>query len=122
MFTDAFPNAQDVTWYGDDTHYEVTFFHKDIQCHLTYRLDGTVERTERYYGASDLVPFVLARVTRKYPGYKLHGVTEITTERGLTYYIILEDAQRWVQVQADGTGSLSVMKRFRNNKAYQLKN
>jgi hypothetical protein len=120
LFAEAFPKAKSVTWYGNETHYEVVFFYKDAQCRITYRLDGVVERTERYYSAEDLPPFVLSRVKRNYDGYRIHGITEITTELGMTYYIILEGEQKWVQIQADELGNSYLVKRFKRSEAALL--
>lgn len=117
LFAEAFPKVQGVTWYGSDTHYEAVFFYQAAQCRITYRLDGTVERLERYYTADELAPFVLARVKSKYAHYRIHGVTEITTEMGLVYYLILEGGEKWLQVEADETGHTYVIKRFNRQPA-----
>jgi hypothetical protein len=116
IFTDAFPYAKSVKWYGNETHYEVLFYNDDVHCRITYRLDGTVERTERYYTEENLAPFVLARIKQKYEGYRIHGITEMTSEAGLVYYIVLEGAARWLEVQADETGAAYIIKRFKTQK------
>lgn len=117
LFAETFPQVQGVTWYGSDTHYEAVFCYQAAQCRITYRLDGAVERLERYYTAEELAPFVRARVQSKYAGYRIHGVTEITTEMGLLYYIVLEGREKWLQVEADETGHTYVIKRFNRQPA-----
>lgn len=115
-FATAFPYAQSVKWYGNETHYEVLFFYGDVHCRITYRLDGTIERSERYYTQEALAPFVKTRIQQKYAGYRIHGVTEVTTDAGLVYYIVLEGTERWLQVQADETGAAYIIKRFKTQK------
>lgn len=113
QFADAFPAAQNATWYSDETHYEVVFFFDSVQCRIIYRLDGTVERTERYYTEKDLAPFVLAKVKSKYTGYRVHGVTEFTNDLGVVYHLILEGEEKWLHVRSNDTGSSSVVKRIK---------
>lgn len=120
LFTEAFPAAQRPTWYSDETHYEVVFYHDDVQCRIVYRLDGKVERTERYYSEKDLAPFVVAKVKGKYPDYRVHGVTEITTELGVVYNLILEGGQRWLHVRSDDAGSTYVVRRIKKQAAAPL--
>lgn len=113
LFAEAFPTAQRPAWHSDETHYEVVFYQDDVQCRIVYRLDGTVERTERYYTEKDLAPFVLAKVKGKYPDYRVHGVTEFTTELGVVYHLILEGGQRWLHVRSDDAGSAYVVRRIK---------
>lgn len=112
LFAQAFPAARSITWYTTDTHYQVVFMNGELQCRITYQLDGTVERTERYYTEADLPPFVLAKVKSKYAAHKIHGVTEITTELGVVYYLVLEGEKKWLEVEADETGHAFVNRRF----------
>lgn len=117
LFAEAFPAARSVTWYTTDTHYQVVFLNDEMQCRITYRLDGTVERTERYYTEGDLPPFVLSKIKSKYTAYKIHGVTEIATELGVVYHLVLEGEKKWLEVEADETGQAFVNRRFNRQAA-----
>lgn len=117
LFVEAFPAARSVTWYTTETHYQVVFLNGDLQCRITYQLDGTVERTERYYAEGNLPPFVLAKIKSKYAAYKVHGVTEITTELGVVYYLVLEGDKKWLEVEADETGRSFISRRFNRQEA-----
>lgn len=112
QFAYAFPAAREVIWYSSETHYQVVFRNDDLQCRITYRLDGTVEKTERYFTEKDLPPYVLVKVKNRFDGYRVHGVTEITTEAGVVYHLVLEGDKKWLQVQADETGHSSITRRF----------
>lgn len=117
LFAEAFPAARSVTWYTTDTHCQVVFLNDELQCRITYRMDGTVERTERYYTEGDLPPFVLAKIKSRYAAYKIHGVTEIATELGVVYHLVLESDKKWLEVEADETGRTFVNRRFNRQQA-----
>ena len=44
---------------------------------------------------------------------KFFGVTEITTESDVTYYIILEDEKTWTHVQSDAFGNMFTEKKLK---------
>ena len=65
--------------------------------------------------AQSLSPFILARIQQKYTGKKVFGITEVSSDAGLNYYIILEDDKKWYHVTSDATGNLSLEDKY--NKA-----
>jgi hypothetical protein len=111
-FKQSFPNAEKVTWYEGDSFYEVLFTNNQVSCRMWYDHAGNVTMTERYYKEDGLSPFLLARLNKKFEGKKVFGVTEVATESGVTYNIILEDATRWYQVTADSAGGLRLTKKL----------
>jgi hypothetical protein len=114
-FKDAFPKAEKVTWYENENTYEVLFENDQVKCRMWYDKEGNVTRTERYYAENDLCPFILAKVKKRFNGKKVFGVTEVNDENGISYHIILEDANRWYHVNADSAGFLRLEKKL--NKA-----
>lgn len=114
-FKETFPKAEKVTWYENDSHYEVLFVNDMVKCRMWYNKAGDVVRTERYYKEDGLCPFILMKVKEKYNGKNIFGITEVNTEAGINYYIILEDANKWYHVNADGSGNLYINKKY--NKA-----
>lgn len=112
-FKETFPKAEKVTWYEADSYYEVLFTNNQVTCRLWYNRDGNVTKTERYYKAEGLSPFLVAKLNKKFADKKVFGVTEINTESELTYHIILEDETRWYQVTADASGNLRLEKKMR---------
>lgn len=112
-----FPKAQNVSWYNSDTYYEVVFFNDAVQSRITYRLNGTVEKTERYYVAENLPPYVTAKVKRKFPEYRVHGVTETSTEAGLVYRLVLRGDREWLEAEVDEAGHTYVVRRFNRQAA-----
>jgi len=111
-FKESFPKAEKVTWYESDTYYEVLFTNNQVKCRLWYDRNGNVTKTERYYGEEGLSPFLLARLNKKYTGKKVFGVTEISSDNGTAYYIILQDDRRWYHVSADESGILRLDKKL----------
>lgn len=111
-FKAAFPNAEKVTWYEADSYYEVLFTNNHVTCRLWYDREGNVTKTERYYKEEGLSPFMLAKLNKKFAGKKVFGVTEINSESGITYHIILEDDKKWYQVTADDAGNIRLDKKL----------
>jgi hypothetical protein len=111
-FNEAFPKAEKVTWYESEGNYEVLFTNNEVQCRLWYDREGNVTKTERYYTENGLSPFMLARLNKKFNGKKVFGVTEVTSESGITYHIVLEDGQKWYHVTSDASGNLHLEKKL----------
>lgn len=111
-FKQSFPNAEKVTWYEGESYYEVLFTNNQVACRMWYDLNGNVTKTERYYKEDGLSPFLLAKLNKKFEGKKVFGVTEVATDSGVTYNIILEDGKRWYQVTADSAGNLHLEKKL----------
>jgi hypothetical protein len=114
-FKDAFPKAEKITWYENETTYEVLFMNGQVKCRMWYDKEGNVTKTERYYTAEELCPFIMAKVNKKFAGKKIFGVTEVNSENGITYHIILEDQNKWYHVNGDSAGYLRLEKKL--NKA-----
>lgn len=112
-FKEAFPKAEKITWYENDTHYEVLFTNGLVKCRMWYDRYGNVTKTERYYSEQDLCPFILAKVKQKYADKKVFGVTEINSEDGIQYYIILEDEKNWFHVNSNASGYMSLTNKFK---------
>lgn len=111
-FKEAFPNAEKVNWYDNESYYQVFFTNAKINCRMLYDKEGNVLQAERYYSEDGVCPFIRARVQHKYAGKKIYGVTEVTNDAGITYYIILEDAKRWYHVTANDAGSMHLTKKL----------
>jgi hypothetical protein len=106
------PTAKDVSWSDDGDYYVVHFTTKNETMKIWYSQDAEVVKTLRYYGKDLLLPLVRARVERKYPGKEIFGVTEIGSDGGVQYEIILEDKKRWYHVSSDVYGNSMVTQKF----------
>ena len=63
-------------------------------------------KTLKYYGESELDPFIRGKVADKYTDKKIFGVTEVLSDDEHTYNIVLEDAKYWYTIVSDETGSI----------------
>ena len=113
VFHDAFPEVTQPTWYDFDNYYEVYFKNADnTSCRIDYNPDGVVLKTIRYYGSQNLPPVIRAKVSEKYPGKQIFGITEVSNSEMLEYHIVLEDDKYWLTVQSDATGNISLEKKL----------
>lgn len=116
-FATAFPNAQNPSWKEYDNYVEVYFCNADnSKCRIKYDKEGKIISSRRDYEGSMLSPFIQSKVKEKYAGKKVFGVTEICSDEGLTYHIVLEDEKHWYNVTADANGQLSLNKRLNKSK------
>ena len=113
IFQSVFPDVQNARWYENETHYEVYFEKMDMKCRIRYDLDGKVMRTIRYYEEKELPPFLRLKITQKYPGKQIFGVTEMSSENELTYHVVLQDKKHWYNITADATGQISQTDKFK---------
>src|SRR5829696_2850852 len=113
IFSKVFPSVENAKWYEYETYYEAYFDKDDIKCRVRFDLDGKILSTIRYYGEKTVSPFLKAKISQKYPGKKIFGITEVNTETELSYNVVLEDEKNWVHVKADGTGQMEVTDKFK---------
>ena len=111
-FKESFPKAEKISWFENESFYEVLFINNQVTCRLWYDRNGEVTKTERYYKEEGLSPFLLAKLNRRFKGKKVFGVTEINTDGGLTYHIILEDEKKWYFITADAVGTMQLEKKM----------
>ena len=114
-FSTSFPKAQEVSWFENGSNFEVHFLLGEVRCKLWYDSEGSLVKSHRYYPGNLLPPMILASLQRKHSDKKIFGVTEVTSQDGLQYYIKLEDDKKWYDVTSDATGNLVLTKKF--NKA-----
>ena len=113
IFTTAFPEVQETTWYNYETYYSVYFKNSDdSKCRIDYDTDGKIISTTRYYSGEALPPFIRGKVNEKFPGKQIFGVTEVSSPDDMAYHIVLEDEKNWYNIKSDATGSISTEKKM----------
>lgn len=112
-FNKTFQDAKDVTWTENTNSYEVTFKQYDIQVRVNYDRDGNIMHTLRYYSEEQLPLMVLSKIKTKFSDMKIFGVTEIASEEGTYFHVVLEDEKNWVEVKSDVFGALSIQKKMK---------
>ena len=69
--------------------------------------------TTSYYTEQNLSPVIRAKVSGKYPGKKIFGVTEVSNNENVTYHIVLEDDKYWYNIKSDATGLIKLEKKLK---------
>ena len=114
-FNKTFKDVQDLSWSETENSYQANFKQYQMIARVIYDKEGNIVQTFRYYFEQQLPIMVLAKVKARFSDKKIYGVTEVSSEEGLYYYITLEDEKKWIEVKADNYGSVTVEKKF--NKA-----
>jgi hypothetical protein len=112
-FKQAFPNAQQVKWLEQSDKYTVNFTENGILTKIDYDKDGNFIGSLRYYTEKNLPVSILVKLQKKYADKKIFGVTEVTNESGVEYYIKLEDDKNWITVKSNNEGSMQVVEKYK---------
>jgi hypothetical protein len=112
-FNKTFQQAQDVSWSTSGENYQVKFTQNAIASRVYYDKEGNILKTYRYYKEESLPLLIISKVRSRYSEKSIHGVTEVSSENGTYYYIMLEDKTHWMEVKSDSYGSLKVEKKFK---------
>ncbi len=112
-FQKTFQQIKNVSWLDVNDNYEATFNQNNITYRILYDQEGNVVESIRYYYAPNLPIFIQAKLAKKYDGKKVFGVTELTTQNDVIYYIILEDSKTWTHVQSDAFGNMFTEKKLK---------
>lgn len=115
-FSKTFKDANNVVWHEFADYYEVRFVQNAIDTRVRYDLKGNILESVRYYHEESLPLFIKSKLHTKYPDKKIFGVTELTKEGELNYYIVLEDEKCWTTINSDYFGNTSVYQKFKKSK------
>jgi hypothetical protein len=108
LFHQDFPKIEKPFFYDLGDAYMVYYKKNDSSTgRVYYDMQGAMVKTLKYYGESELDPFIKAKVAAKYTGKKIYGITESSSEEGHSYTIVLEDAKCWYTIVSDETGSMT---------------
>ena len=112
-FQESFPNAEKVTWNESNNYYTVSFVEQGILTRIDYEKNGEFAGSTRYYSERYLPYYLINVVKKKYPGYKIYGVTEMTASSEILYYIKLEGSKYWLTIALDGEGESFIQDKYR---------
>ena len=112
-FKQTFPDAQQVKWAEQEDKYMVNFKQNDILTKVEYDKEGNFLNSLRYYGEKNLPVNILCRLQKKYADKKVFGVTEVTSDASVEYYIKLEDENNWYTVRSNGDGYMQVIEKYK---------
>lgn len=112
-FNLTFKDVQGAVWSELGNYFEVAFKRNNVLSRIQYDVEGNMMQTTRYYGEQNLPLMLLAKLQKRYAGKKVFGVTEVCTDEGTLYHIILEDATNWTIVRASLYGDMYVHQKYR---------
>lgn len=112
-FKQTFPDAEQVKWLESADRYTVNFKENGILTKIDYDKDGNFVSSLRYYTEKNLPINILCRLQKKYADKKVFGVTEMTTDAVVEYYIKLEDADNWITVKSNADGNMQVVEKYK---------
>ncbi|MDO6434328.1 hypothetical protein Q4E93_27200 [Flavitalea sp. BT771] len=112
-FKKTFPDAQQVKWLEQADRYTVNFSENGVLTKIDYDKDGNFISSLRYYKEKNLPINILCRLQKKYADKKVFGVTEMTTDAAVEYYIKLEDDENWITVKSNADGNMQVVEKYK---------
>ncbi len=118
IFHRDFPDAQHQTVYHVGDSYMIYFKNEkeNIAYRIYYNADGDILKTMKYYSAEDLAPFIRSKVNSKYKGKNISSVTDVTSDAGHFYQIVLEDNKSWTYINVNDQGFMQVRKKLQKQK------
>lgn len=112
-FNETFKSAKEITWHDYQDYMQANFKQDEIQVRAQYADDGTLIKTIRYYGETHLLPTIVAKLNKKYPGKEIFGVTETVCSEEVCFIINLKDENNWYIVKSDMYGNLTQTDKFK---------
>jgi hypothetical protein len=112
-FKESFPKAEQVSWQEYVDTYVVNFTSIGIKERITYDKEGNFISSTRYYYQENLPANIICKIKKNYPSYKVFGVTEVTTENLVQYYVKMEDDANWTTVKSDDAGNMEVVEKYK---------
>jgi hypothetical protein len=70
-------------------------------------------QTIRYYGERQLLPNIVSKLRKKYTGREIFGVTETSSDLGVSFLVTLKDDKNWYVVKSDVYGNLEQTEKFK---------
>jgi hypothetical protein len=112
VFNATFLSPEQVRWSEYESYYDVSFVQSGIRSRVKYDKDGNFLSSLRYYSEEHLPLNVVSELKKKFADKKVFGVTELTNEDEVTYFVKLEDAKRWYTVKISGNGRILSTEKF----------
>lgn len=99
-FRQDFPNVHQQLIRDCGNYYLVCFKEDEFtSCKVFYNLNGDILQTLKYYNASNLDPFIRAKVSKEFSGKDIYCITELTSKDDHYYEIKLQDNTSWYVVK-----------------------
>ena len=112
-FNQTFIYAKDVVWQQNDNVYQANFWQGEINIRAKYDEQGNLLGTIRYYFEKQLPPNIVSKIKKKYPGKFIFGVTEVSSEEEVNFFVTLQDEKNWYTIKSDVYGNMQQTDKFK---------
>ena len=112
-FNSTFNHAREVRWSDHTDYYEVSFVQSQIRATIKYDLKGNFISAIRYYTKENLPGNILAQIKSRYPDKSIFGITELTGNEEISYFVKLQDKKNWITVKVRGSGGMEIIEKYR---------
>jgi hypothetical protein len=112
-FNETFTSAQEVRWEEFPKYFSVSFVSGGIRSKVNYDKEGNMMSSLRYYAPQLLPLYILNKINKENPNKKMFGVTEVTYNGTIAYYIKLEDEKRWYTLKVDVDGNSQMTEKYK---------
>lgn len=104
-FTADFVAARDVVWTSSADYYRAEFTYNERHVSAYYDKDGELLGVTRFLSSTDLPVTLQAGLKKKYGGFWITDLMEVSKKDGTAYYITIEDADTRIVLKAENGGS-----------------
>ena len=112
-FRETFTEARQISWQESNDNYTVRFMQKEVRYIVYYSRDGVITNSMRFY-RPDLLPVnILKEIKNNYKSRTIYGVTEITSDGEIAYFVKMEDSKYWYTVRFSAYGNSEPYEKFR---------
>ena len=110
IFNKAFPDATNVKWFENEDGFIVYFTISPVHYQLNFNHTADIKQSIRYYKAAYLPPYILTRLTQKFPDPEIESVTEVQDVTNTNYMIRLVDKEKIIEIKSDANANFEVYK------------
>lgn len=112
-FRETFTEARQVSWQESDNNYAVRFMQKEVRYIVYYSKEGVITHSMRFYQPGLLPVNILKEIKNSYKNKIPYGVTEITNDGEVAYFVKMEDAKYWYTVKFSAYGNSELYEKFK---------
>lgn len=112
-FNETFSSAQQVRWEEFPNYFAVSFVSGGIRSKVNYDKEGNMISSIRYYAPQLLPLYIMSKISKENPKKKMFGVTEVSYNNIIAYYIKLEDNTHWYTLKVDVDGNSQQVEKYR---------
>ncbi len=112
-FHTTFSHAQRVKWMEHEDFFDVSFVQSGIQSNVRYDKSGAFLSCTRYYNEQQLPVNILCKLKDRWSDRKVFGVTEVTSQDNINYFVKMYDNKNWYSVKVSDDGQMEVVEKYK---------